>query len=59
MRFVAGVIDIGVKMPEIRAEADKISDLVLVIVDTGRPTFPAMKATATHSRGHMLGCCGN
>ena len=40
MRFVAGVIDIAAKMPEIRAEAEKINDLVLVIVDTGAAYFP-------------------
>src|SRR4029079_1039737 len=46
MRFVAGVIDIGARMPEIRAEAEQIDDLVLVIVDTGSPYFPGDESTS-------------
>ena len=51
MRFVAGVIDIGVKMPEIRAEADKISDLVLIIVDTGAAYFPGDESNSNSQQG--------
>lgn len=39
MRFVAGVIDIAASMPRIRAEAETIDDLVLVIVDTAAAYF--------------------
>lgn len=39
MRFVAGVIDIAASMPQIKAEAETISDLVLVIVDTAAAYF--------------------
>ena len=51
MRFVAGVIDIAAKMPEIRAEAEKISDLVLVIVDTGAAYFPGDETNSNSQQG--------
>ncbi len=37
--FVDGVIDVAASMPRIRAEADKIPDLSLVIVDTAAAYF--------------------
>jgi hypothetical protein len=51
MRFVAGVIDIAAKMPEIRAEADKIGDLVLVIVDTAAAYFPGDESNSNSQQG--------
>ena len=51
MRFVAGVIDIAAKMPEIRAEAKKIGDLVLVIVDTGAAYFPGDESNSNSQQG--------
>ncbi|QHO76251.1 hypothetical protein ACH79_30255 [Bradyrhizobium sp. CCBAU 051011] len=51
MRFVAGVIDIAAKMPEIRAEAEKIGDLVLVIVDTGAAYFPGDESNSNSQQG--------
>jgi hypothetical protein len=51
MRFVAGVIDIAAKMAEIRAEAEKISDLVLVIVDTGAAYFPGDEINSNSQQG--------
>ena len=51
MRFVAGVIDIAAKMPEIRAEAEKINDLVLVIVDTGAAYFPGDETNSNSQQG--------
>ena len=51
MRFVAGVIDIAAKMPEIRAEAEKISDLVLVIVDTAAAYFPGDESNSNSQQG--------
>jgi hypothetical protein len=50
-RFVAGVIDIGVKMSEIRAEAETMSDLVLVIVDTGAAYFPGDESNSNSQQG--------
>src|SRR5262249_17350480 len=37
--FVDGVIDIAASMPRIRAEAEKIKDLSLVVVDTAAAYF--------------------
>jgi len=51
MRFVAGVIDIAAKMPEIKAEAEKISDLVLVIVDTAAAYFPGDESNSNSQQG--------
>ncbi|KRR12207.1 hypothetical protein CQ12_31665 [Bradyrhizobium jicamae] len=51
MRFVDGVIDIAAKMPEIRAEAAKIGDLVLVIVDTGAAYFPGDETNSNSQQG--------
>jgi AAA domain/Bifunctional DNA primase/polymerase, N-terminal len=51
MRFVAGVIDIAAKMSEIRAEAEQISDLVLVIVDTGAAYFPGDESNSNSQQG--------
>jgi hypothetical protein len=51
MRFVAGVIDIAARMPEIRAEAEKISDLVLVIVDTAAAFFPGDESNSNSQQG--------
>jgi hypothetical protein len=51
MQFVAGVIDISAKMPEIRAEAEKIGDLVLVIVDTGAAYFPGDESNSNSQQG--------
>jgi hypothetical protein len=51
MRFVAGVIDIAAKMPEIRAEAEKITDLVLVIVDTAAAYFPGDETNNNSQQG--------
>jgi hypothetical protein len=51
MRFVGGVIDIAAKMPEIRAEAEKIGDLVLVIVDTGAAYFPGDESNSNSQQG--------
>ncbi|TFW53644.1 hypothetical protein CT676_40610 [Bradyrhizobium sp. MOS001] len=51
MRFVAGVIDIAAKMSEIRAEAEKISDLVLVIVDTAAAYFPGDETNNNSQQG--------
>jgi hypothetical protein len=51
MRFVAGVIDIAARMPEIRSEAEKISDLVLVIVDTGAAYFPGDESNSNSQQG--------
>ena len=51
MRFVAGVIDIAARMPEIRAEAEQIDDLVLVIVDTGAAYFPGDESNSNSQQG--------
>jgi hypothetical protein len=51
MRFVAGVIDIAARMPDIKAEADKISDLVLVIVDTAAAYFPGDESNSNSQQG--------
>ena len=51
MRFVAGVIDIAAKMPEIKAEAEKITDLVLVIVDTAAAYFPGDETNNNSQQG--------
>ncbi|MET4033372.1 hypothetical protein ABIB94_004164 [Bradyrhizobium sp. JR7.2] len=51
MRFVAGVIDIAAKMSEITAEAEKISDLVLIIVDTGAAYFPGDETNSNSQQG--------
>ena len=51
MRFVAGVIDIAARMPEIRAEAEKIGDLVLVIVDTAAAYFPGDETNSNSQQG--------
>ena len=51
MRVVPGVIDIAVKLPDIRAEAEKISDLVLVIVDTGAAYFPGDESNSNSQQG--------
>ena len=51
MRFVAGVIDIAARMPEIKAEAETISDLVLVIVDTGAAYFPGDESNSNSQQG--------
>jgi len=54
MQFVAGVIDIAAKMPEIKAEAEAINDLVLVVVDTGAAYFPGDESNPTLSRVTFL-----
>src|SRR4029077_21036325 len=51
MRFVAGVIDIAAKMPAIKAEAEAISDLVLVIVDTAAAYFPGDESNSNSQQG--------
>ena len=51
MRFVAGVIDIAAKMPEIKAEAEEITDLVLVIVDTAAAYFPGDETNSNSQQG--------
>jgi hypothetical protein len=51
MRFVAGVIDVAAKMPEIKAEAEQISDLVLVIVDTAAAYFPGDETNSNSQQG--------
>ncbi|PSO19974.1 AAA family ATPase [Bradyrhizobium sp. MOS002] len=51
MRFVAGVIDIAAKMAEIRAEAETIRDLVLVIVDTAAAYFPGDETNNNSQQG--------
>jgi hypothetical protein len=51
MRFVAGVIDVAAKMPEIKAEAEKIADLVLVIVDTAAAYFPGDESNSNSQQG--------
>ncbi|MGY3548956.1 bifunctional DNA primase/polymerase [Bradyrhizobium sp. USDA 4469] len=51
MRFVSGVIDIAAKMAEIQAEAEKISDLVLVIVDTAAAYFPGDESNSNSQQG--------
>ena len=59
MRFVAGVIDIVARMSEIKAEAEKIGDLVLVIVDTAAAYFPGNESNSNSQQGPMPGRCGN
>jgi len=54
MQFVAGVINIAAKMPEIKAEAEAINDLVLVVVDTGAAYFPGDESNPTLSRVTFL-----
>jgi hypothetical protein len=51
MRFIAGVVDIAKRMPEIRAAAAAIDDLVLVIVDTAAAYFPGDEANSNSQQG--------
>jgi hypothetical protein len=51
MRFVAGVVDIASRMPEIRAAAAEIDDLVLVIVDTAAAYFPGDDQNSNSQQG--------
>lgn len=40
MKFIAGVVSLPTRMAEIKAEAEAIDDLMLVIVDTAAAYFP-------------------
>jgi hypothetical protein len=51
MRFIAGVVNIATRMVEIRAEADAIDDLVLVIVDTAAAYFPGDETNSNSQQG--------
>ena len=51
MRFIAGVVNLEVRMPEIRATADLIDDLVLVIVDTAAAYFPGDDTNSNSQQG--------
>lgn len=39
IHFIAGVVDIAAEMPRIRAESERLGDLMLVIVDTAAAYF--------------------
>ena len=51
MRFVAGVISLVTRMAEIRAEAETIDNLVLVIVDTAAAYFPGDETNSNSQQG--------
>lgn len=51
MRFVAGVIDIAACMPTIKAEAEQIDDLVLIIVDTAAAYFKGDDSNSNSQQG--------
>ena len=51
MRFLAGVVDIEASMPVIRAEAESIPDLVLVIVDTAAAYFNGDDTNSNSQQG--------
>jgi hypothetical protein len=51
MCFIAGVIDIAAKLPVIAAEVEKISDLVLVIVDTAAAYFLGDETNSNAQQG--------
>lgn len=51
MRFIAGVVDIAASLPIIRAEAEKIEDLVLVIVDTAAAYFKGDDSNSNSQQG--------
>jgi len=51
MRFVAGVVNLATSMPQIRAEAALIDDLVLVIVDTAAAYFTGIDPNANGEQG--------
>ena len=51
MRFVAGVVNIEASMPVIRAEAESIPDLVLVIVDTAAAYFNGDDTNSNSQQG--------
>lgn len=51
--FVDGVIDIAAKMPVIKAEAEKIGDLALVIVDTAAAYFRGDDANNNVQQGQF------
>lgn len=51
MRFIAGVVDIAASMPVIRAEAETIADLVLVIVDTAAAYFKGDDSNSNSQQG--------
>jgi hypothetical protein len=51
MRFIAGVVDLVARMPQIRAEAADIPDLVLVIVDTAAAYFPGDETNSNSQQG--------
>lgn len=51
IRFLAGVVDIAARMAEIKAEADTIDDLVLVIVDTAAAYFSGDDTNSNAQQG--------
>jgi len=51
MRFVAGVVNIEASMPAIRAAADAIPDLMLVMVDTAAAYFPGDETNSNSQQG--------
>lgn len=51
MRFVAGVVDIAASMETIKAEAETIDDLVLVIVDTAAAYFNGDETNSNSQQG--------
>jgi hypothetical protein len=51
IHFIAGVVDIAKSLPAIRAAAEAISDLVLVIVDTAAAYFVGDDANSNTQQG--------
>ena len=51
IRFIAGVVNLRARMPQIRAEAETIDDLVLVIVDTAAAYFPGDETNNNTQQG--------
>jgi hypothetical protein len=51
MRFIAGIVDIAGRLPEIRAVASEIEDLVLVIVDTAAAYYPGLDPNNNGEQG--------
>jgi AAA domain len=51
MRFIDGVVDLAAAMPAIKAETDKIDDLMLIIVDTAAAYFPGDDSNNNSQQG--------
>jgi Bifunctional DNA primase/polymerase, N-terminal/AAA domain len=51
MRFIDGVVDLAASLPAIKAETDKIDDLMLIIVDTAAAYFPGDDSNNNSQQG--------